>query len=113
MKTHYYCTALCGWQGEAAAHKPAQVMTGSEFVCQECGADAVRGSLCSTCHLAPAFRGWDDCLLCGCADLIHTNRNGIDFQRRLLAVHPHELRRFNDELQRQLSALVECGRAVA
>jgi hypothetical protein len=66
---------------------------------------------CITCGLAPAFHGFDDCLECGAAYLI-VDSDQLSAVRRLYAGTAW-LVTLNAEIERQLLAVIACGRAAA
>jgi len=86
------------------------------YFCGTCQRDSVAcncpfgpAHLCTTCGLAPSFDGFDDCVACGAAYLL-TDPTQLALIRKLNAGTPW-LAQLNAEIERQLSALIVCGRA--
>lgn len=68
--------------------------------------------MCCTCGEAPAYSGFDDCLACAVAYMIHESPSDIESTRRIFAGDAW-LRDFDREVERQMSALVHLSRACA
>lgn len=60
---------------------------------------------CSNCGQARPFKGFDDCLACTVAYLLHDDPQGIDEVRRSKA-GTYWLALFNAEVERQLAATI-------
>lgn len=67
---------------------------------------------CRTCTLAPAYPGFDTCLACGIAYMLHESPDDIESIRRINAGDAW-LADFNREVERQQCALLSCGNQVA
>ncbi len=66
---------------------------------------------CLTCHEAPVFTGFDDCVACGVAFLL-TDPTQLALIRKLHAGTPW-LAQLNAEVSRQLGATLPAGHQVA
>ncbi len=66
---------------------------------------------CKNCGLAPSFEGSDDCVACTAAYFI-TDPDQLVAARRTFASTPW-IRTLNAEIDRQLGALIVCGRVAA
>jgi hypothetical protein len=69
-------------------------------------------AMCVNCGLAPSFDGWDECVACGTAALLVEDPGYIDFAREHFA-GTESLRQLEREWDRQLSAIIECGKVAA
>jgi len=61
--------------------------------------------LCTNCHNAPPFEGWDECCACGVAILLVEQPSYIDWAKVTYADKPVWLRELSREWQRQSAAL--------
>lgn len=69
---------------------------------------------CETCHQAPCFPGFDDCLKCAVATCLVEDPQYLDFARRTFAHDAAWLAQFEAEWKRQADALAAAsGLAVA
>lgn len=68
--------------------------------------------LCDVCGLAPKLDGTEECVACCVADVLHNDPDQLASWRRIFAGTAW-LAGVEREVERQLSALVACGQAVA
>lgn len=82
--------------------------TEASMRCEACE----KPSLCHVCGLAIAFDGFDDCVACAAAYLIHEDPEQLSMIRRINVGTPW-LAQLNAEVARQLGQPVNAGVAVA
>lgn len=90
---------------------PCQRYQRDSNTCGDCSQQMVHGTFCTTCKECVATKGSDDCLACTAAYLL-TDPSQMALIQRLHA-GTEWLRSLNAEVNRQLGALVDAGRAVA
>lgn len=106
METFYHCAAFCGWQGTQPSEVFGMHDEHLRDECPRCGSDVAEGLTCETCHQAIAHPGFDDCVACAVAVILHDNDHDFVALYRKAHAGTRDLALFEAELARQSSAMV-------